>query len=99
MALARYVKAAGETKRYSIDYADWLDTGEVLTNVAFSVLNNTVVTPLVVGSLAFEPGNLAIQFLVSGGVDGIAYEVIATATTTGAQIKKDALVYTVREPQ
>ena len=28
MAIAKYVKAASDRKRYQIDYTDWLDTGE-----------------------------------------------------------------------
>lgn len=98
MPLVKYVKAAGERKRYSIDYSEWLDTGETLVDVAFSVLNNSVSSPLVVDDVAIEPDDTGVQYYVSGGVDNTQYEVRATATTSGVQIKIDDLLFTVREP-
>ncbi len=96
MPLARYPKAPGETKRYSIDYDDWLDTGETILDVEFTVSPVTV-PPLVVGSVMLEASIRAMQFLVSGGVDGRTYEVLVEITTSGAQIKEDELVYAVKE--
>jgi len=34
MAIAKYVKAQIDRKRYQIDYTDWLDTGELVTPLA-----------------------------------------------------------------
>jgi len=98
MALAKYVKATGEVKRYSIDYSNWLDTGEVLSSVLFLVLNNTLANPLVVSGVAVIAGNTSVQFMVSGGVDGVTYEVLATANTVGGQVKEDSVLFAVREP-
>lgn len=97
MPLKKYVKAAAERKRYSIDYSDWLDIGELLTNVVFTIPVNTT-TPLVVDGIAINPGGLGVQYYVSGGKDNAQYEVLATATTTGTQVKVDDLLFTVREP-
>lgn len=98
MPLKKYVKATNERKRYSIDYSDWLDVGELLTDVAFTIPTNNITTPLVVDDIAITPDGLGVQYYVSGGVDGEQYEVLATATTSGAQIKADDLLFTVREP-
>jgi hypothetical protein len=99
MARAKYIKAAGERKRYQIDYTDWLDTGEQVTGVVFSVLNNTTLTPLVVDDVQILASFLGVQYYVSGGVDGVTYEVLATLTTTiGPQIREDAILFTIREP-
>jgi len=98
MPLKKYVKATNERKRYSIDYSDWLDVGELLSGVVFSVPTNNVTTPLVIDDIAITPDGLGVQYYVSGGVDGEQYEVLATATTSGAQIKVDDLLFTVREP-
>lgn len=98
MPLKKYVKATNERKRYSIDYSDWLDVGELLTNVAFTIPTNNVTTPLVVDDIAIMPDGLGVQYYVSGGAAGDQYEVVATASTTGAQIKVDDLLFTVREP-
>lgn len=98
MPLKKYVKAASERKRYSITYHEWLDTGELLSNVVFTVPVNNPTTPLVVDDVAISPDGLYVQYYVSGGADGEQYEVVATATTTGAQIKVDELLFVVREP-
>lgn len=98
MPLKKYVKGAGERKRYSIDYSDWLDIGELLTGVVFTIPTNNVSTPLVVDDVAVTPDGLGVQYYVSGGADGEQYEVVATATTSGAQIKVDDLLFSVREP-
>lgn len=99
MPLVKYVKASGERKRYSIDYSEWLDTGETLVGVVFTVLSNTVSTPLVVDGVAVEPDYTGVQYYVSGGVDNTQYEVRATATTSGVQTKIDDLLFMIREPQ
>lgn len=98
MPLVKYVKSSGERKRYSIDYSEWLDTGELLSNVVFTVPVNNPTTPLVVDDVAISPDGLYVQYYVSGGADGEQYEVVATATTSGAQVKVDDLLFTVREP-
>ena len=98
MPLKKYVKGAGERKRYSIDYSDWLDIGELLTGVVFTIPTNNVSAPLVVDDVAVTPDGLGVQYYCSGGADGEQYEVVATATTSGAQIKVDDLLFNVREP-
>ena len=100
MSLSRYTKAALERKRYSIDYTSWLDAGELVTSVVFTVLNNTVSTPLVVDGVQVLPTNLGVQYYVSGGVDGTTYQVLATMNTnsTGPQIKEDVVLFVIREP-
>lgn len=98
MPLKKYVKAASERKRYSINYSDWLDIGELLTGVTFTIPANNATTPLVVDDVAVTPDGLGVQYYVSGGADGEQYEVVATATTSGAQIKVDDLLFSVREP-
>jgi hypothetical protein len=100
MSIAKYVKAATDRKRYQIDYTDWLDTGESVASVAFTIANNTVATPLVVDSVLVLPTGLGVQYYVSGGVDGVTYRVLARLTTnTGPQNKLDEVLMTIREPQ
>lgn len=100
MALVKYIKAAGERKRYQIDYTNWLDTGEKAASVVFTVLNNTTATPLIVDGVAVLPTGLAVQYYVAGGVDGTTYNVLATMTSnsTESQIKNDSVLFTIREP-
>jgi len=99
MALAKYVKAVTDRKRYQIDYTDWLDTGEGVLSVAFAILNNTAANLLVIDGIQVLPTALGVQYYVSGGVDGTTYQITANlTTTTGPQIKLDEVLVTVREP-
>lgn len=96
--LAKYVKAASERKRYQIRYGNWLDTGEYVSNVAFSV-DKVTSPPLVIDEVQVTPDALGVQYYVSGGVDGANYIVSATLTTsTGPQTKLDEVFFSVREP-
>ncbi len=98
MPLKKYIKSTGERKRYLIDYSDWLDEGETLTGVIFSVTNNSATTPLVVDDVMVQPDGLGVQYYVSDGETGNQYEVLATASTSSLQVKVDDLLFTIREP-
>lgn len=96
MKLARFTKASGERKRYSVEYADWLDTGETLSGVSFSVLPVTD-TPLVVDASAIAPSGTQVVFYVNAGLTGTTYTTEITATTSGGQVKVDQILYSIRE--
>ena len=99
MALAKYVKASSDRKRYQIDYTDWLDVGESVSTVTFSIPTNTVTPVLVVDGIQVLPTGLGVQYYVSGGVSGVTYAILATLTTsTGPQNKLDEILMTIREP-
>lgn len=95
----RYVKAEGERKRYQIDYTDWLDVGEAVTAVVFTIQNNTALKALVIDGIMVLPTGFGVQYYISGGADGITYNVLAALTTTiGPQVREDEVVVTIREP-
>lgn len=97
MAIAKYAKGPTDRKRYQIDYSDWLDTGEVVINVIFSI--DEVTSPaLVIDDVMVLPTGLGVQYYCSGGVVG-TYRVLATLTTSvGPQVRQDEIFFTVREP-
>lgn len=96
--LARYVKAASERKRYQIRYDNWLDAGETVATVTFTI-NKATTPPLVVNGIQNTLDGLGVQYYVSGGVDGQSYIVQATLTTnSGPQTKVDDIFFSVREP-
>ena len=97
MNLGKYFKAPDERKRYSIDYTDWLDTGELLSGVTFGV-TPVDADPVVIDGIAIETGSRSVVFYASGGIDGKSYKAIATMTTSGGQIKEDTVQYTVKAP-
>jgi hypothetical protein len=97
MNLGKYFKSPDERKRYSIDYTDWLDTGEQLSVVTFEV-TPVDADPVVIDGIAIETGNKSVVFYASAGLDGRSYKAIATMTTSGGQVKEDTVQYTVKAP-
>jgi hypothetical protein len=97
MNLGKYFKAPDERKRYSIDYTDWLDTGESLLAVTFEVIPIDA-DPVAIDGIAIETGAKGVVFYASGGISGTSYKAIATMTTSGGQVKEDTVQYTVRAP-
>jgi hypothetical protein len=94
--LAKYIKTPDERKRYTIDYSDWLDVGETVTDVAFAI-SNTTTPPLVVEDDSLIDSSTGVAFFVGGGDDGETYEVLVTIDTSGAQIKQSLIMFDVRE--
>lgn len=95
--LGKYVKQPTERKRYQINYSNWLDTGEGVSVVAFSV-DKVTTPPLVVDDVMNTPDGKGVQYYVSGGVNGTQYVVTAElTTTTGPQVKEDEIYFSVRE--
>ena len=97
MNLGKYSKSPDERKRYSIDYNDWLDTGETLSDVTFEV-TPVDEDPIVIDGIAIETGERSVVFYASAGLDGKSYKAIASATTSGGQLKEDTVQYTVKAP-
>lgn len=99
MAIAKYVKAATDRFRYQLDYTDWLDTGELVSNVVFHV-DEVTIPPLVIDNIQVLPTGQGVQYYISGGVDGLTYRVTATLATNSSpsQSKLDEILVTVREP-
>jgi hypothetical protein len=91
--LAKYVKAPVETKQYSIDYSVWLNTGETISSVSYLIIPTG--TLAVAGSL-IAADNKSISFFVSGGDDGVTYELLVIVTTSSGQTKEDAVLFVVR---
>ena len=94
MPLGRFKQHTNEIKRYSIDYTQWLDAGETVSDVVYTVQNVTV-PPLEVLDTVISDDNVQVTFYVSGGVDGESYEVVVKMSTTGGQVKEDELVYII----
>lgn len=96
MAIAKYVKAATDRKRYQIDYTDWLDTGEQVQSVGFT---SDPPGQLVIDDIQVLPTGLGVQYYASAGLDGVTYRVLAELVTTiGPQDKLDEIFFTIREP-
>jgi hypothetical protein len=97
MNLGKYFKAPHDRKRYSIDYTDWLDIGETVSDVTFEVTPNTA-NVLVIDGVSIDPNAKGVVFYASEGLDGKNYKVIVHMETSGAQHRDDTVQYVVRAP-
>lgn len=96
MSLARFYKAAAERKRYSVDYTDWLDTGETISTVSFAVSPSTGTTPLEIDAYTISADGLQVIFFAAFGDDGATYTTTITIQTSGGQVKEDSVVFIVK---
>lgn len=97
MKLGQFAKSPVERKRYALDYTDWLDTGEVVNGVTFTVTPTTGTSPLLVDSNSINASGTEVRFFVSSGDNGVNYTVTARVQTSGGQIKEDEILYLVRD--
>lgn len=97
MALGKYFKNPIERKRYTIDYSDWLDSGELVATITFTVLPVDA-SPAVIDGISINPAATGIVFYASGGLTGVSYTAYATMVSSNGQTKEDTVVYAVRAP-
>lgn len=96
MKLGSFTKTPVERKRYTIDYNDWLDTGETLATSVFSVSPTTGTAPLQVDASLFSVDGKELMFFVNYGDDDVTYIVNVQVTTSGGQTKQSQVVFAVR---
>lgn len=97
MRLGKFLKTPNEIKRYTIEYAHWLDDGEFLSAISFNIVSESE------GLLVFVPNTIApsstkVSFFVTGGTDNQTYRAAVSATTTAGQVKQDTIDFIVRAP-
>lgn len=99
--LAKYIKSPEETKRYSIEYSDWLDTSESINTVSFEITPTTSPALSIVSShiVTGDTGSATqVRFFVTGGVAKTGYKVVVDIATTGGQEKQDTVLFEIRDP-
>lgn len=82
----KFTQTTGERKRYTLDYSDWLDTGELVSTVTYAVTPVTASPVVVNGTSTTDSGGI---FYMSGGLVDRRYEILITMTSSQGQIKQD----------
>lgn len=93
MILNKFRKVPADRKRYVVDYADWLNSGETVSSVTLE--GNVPADNFYVDAFTVDTGGLQVIFYISGGVSGSTYSVTVTATTSLAQVKQDKVTFVV----
>ena len=91
MKVATVKKQPNEKRRWNIDYADALDTADIIITAtsAFTPAGITVVT---------THTDDRVGLAISGGTDGVTYKVTMTVTTTNSnEIIEDEFYVKVKE--
>lgn len=97
MQLGKFPKAPVDRKRYRIDYTDWLDEGELISDVVYVVtLDGVSSAEMTIDGTALYPGNLIAYFYANAGVANRTYKVLVTMTTNSGQIRQDNILFSVK---
>src|SRR5208282_3532813 len=91
MILGTINSAPSNRIQYTIDYRDWLDRGETLVSVVFSVDFG----PAVIDTVSYNPAATEARFFLNGGTAGTSYNIFALATTTFGQQRTDQIAVNV----
>lgn len=92
--LDTHQKTPAERKRYSIDYSDWLDTGETCVSTVFTI---TPPGELEVDAHEFTVDGDQLIFFVNAGEADADYTINVKTTTSGGQTTEDEVLFEVRE--
>lgn len=97
MILGRYRQQPGERRKRGIDYDDFLESSEEVTNVTVAI-EPTTDPPFLVTNIAIDPehGKEWVYFS-EGGVNGVTYAALFTVTTNGGQRKQDTVEFDIEE--
>lgn len=93
MRLARFQKTSVERIKYTIDYTEWLDQGELLAGVSFLPDDPALVVD---GSL-LNDDKTQVSYFVSGGASGLSYTLHTQAQTSAGQLKEDYVLYFIKD--
>lgn len=92
--IGKFRKEEWERKRYTIDYTDWLDVGEVVESISFSSTPMDTDPAQVDTFLILNPA-LLVQIFVSGGLPDTRYSIDVRMITSYGQRKEDQITFDV----
>jgi hypothetical protein len=92
MILGSKSHTAGDTRRWRVDYSQWLENPDTLVSavVTSSSATATVDDSSVLGK--------EVVFFISGGMQGERATVSIVATDTSGNVRNDSLIFTVLAP-
>lgn len=98
MMLGRYKQQPGERRKRGIDYDDFLEDDELLTDAEVEVTPTTD-PPFVINGVVIDPAGKEMAYYAGGGVDGQTYLVEFTFSTNAGQTKQDTVEFDVEEDE
>lgn len=96
MNLGSINQVVGATIRHKIDYRQWLDRGEVISNAVVSISGTTTATIGI--PIQYSLDKKEVWFYLAGGTLNDSFELLITITTNIGQTKVDSLAVNVVSP-
>lgn len=94
MRIGKFAKAPGDRKKYTVDYSQWLDNQELITDVQSFVPDDEF--GIYVDGLLVSTDGKSLDMFVSGGQESVSYDLGLRIETSGNQIKDDYITFVVR---
>ena len=91
MILGTINSAPGNRLQYTIDYSQFLQKGETLESVSFSVSSGSAT----IDTISYDPKKTEVRFFLNGGDASSTYNIISIATTTFGQQQTDQIIVQV----
>jgi hypothetical protein len=91
MILGTLNSAPSNRIQYTIDYREWLERGETIVSVVFSI----DVGPATIDTVSYNPAMTETRFFLNGGTAGATYNIYAFATTSFSQQRTDQIAVQV----
>ena len=91
MILGTLQSAPSNRRQYAIDYRGWLQRGETLVSVVFSIDTG----PATIDTVSYDPDKVVARFFLNGGTAGTTYNIFAFATTSFGQQRTDQIAVQV----
>ena len=91
MILGTIQSAPGNRIQYQIEYRGWLQRGETLVSVVFSIDTG----PATIDTVSYSPDLTTARFFLNGGTAGTTYNIFAFATTNFGQQRTDQIAVQV----
>ncbi len=92
-SLGAFRQYASETIAFTVDYGNWLSSGETVASASYGVFPLTGPALAVVGSSI--SGGMRVSFQLSGGVPETEYQVWVQITTSTGQQKSNLIVVVI----
>jgi hypothetical protein len=95
--IGTFEKSSAEVKLYTVDYTRWLDTNEVIEDVAVAI--SPLTSPSLQATGAFiVVGGKQVKFYLQSGVLNQVYIVRLVVSTSNGQVKESTIQVTVVRP-
>lgn len=98
MLLGHKLHTAGNTRRYKIDYSNWLEEGESLSSGTVVIPPGVSLPDITLSPVASILNSTTLLFTMSGGSANEAFTLNVQIIDSRSEVKNDTVGFTVVAP-